>query len=167
MEVMKGYSKDSYNLFCNDGRQQDADEALILIIDIFTKQSEAYNNFISSLFNFYYGKIIKCGVCKVERPQWDVSQGLVIQIPKNANKRSEFEFQTLLSDYFNVPEEMETEVMCNDCGVKPGTVQPTLFAHSEIFIFTLARYKTVCDKKGNLVKVNKIKNFIGLLYSFI
>jgi hypothetical protein len=93
-----------------------------------------------------------------------VCQGLVIQIPKDANSRSRFELLTLLSDYYNEPEKLD-EVKCNACG-QSATGQPTLLTHPEIFIFTLARYKTLRDDRGN-VKTKKLKNFIGLLYSFI
>ena len=165
MDVMQGHNEVTNNLFCHNRRQQDADEALTWIIDIFTTQSEAYKNFMSSLLNFDLGKIIKCSVCEVERLPSDVCQGLVIQIPKNSNIRSQFEFQTLLIDYFNVPEEMDN-VMCNECG-QSATVQPTLLTHPEIFIFTLARFKTVRDREGKVIKTNKLKTFIGLLYSFI
>jgi uncharacterized UBP type Zn finger protein len=165
MDVMKGYNNDTYNLFCHNRRQQDAHEALTWIIDIFTTQSKAYKNFMSSLLDFDLGKIIKCSVCAVERLPSDVCQGLVIQIPKDANSRSQFEFQTLLSDYFNRQEEMD-KVKCDECG-QSATGQPTLLTHPEIFIFTLARFKTVRDREGKVIKTNKLKNFIGLLYSFI
>jgi ubiquitin C-terminal hydrolase len=142
--------------------QQDAGEALICIMQIFMKQSGDYESFISSLFGFYLGKIIKCDKCGAARSQMDNDQSQVIPIPipENSDRRPKFKLQTLLSNYFDVPEQME-EVECHECGKKqpgtecgekqpgtecgkkqPGTVQLQLFTHPEIFILTLNRFKT-------------------------
>ena len=174
------------NLWTQTYEQQDASEALICIMQIF-EQSKIYKSFISSLFGFDLGKIIKCGICGAKRPQVDSgqSQVLPIQIPENSNHRSKFKFQTLLSNYFNVPEQV-AEVECYTCGKnRPVTVQPQLFTNPDIFIFTLNRFKTevktVSTGRASLrtknsqegqgahkeLSIDKLECFIGLLYSFI
>ena len=197
MVAMLGYENVSLanDLFCvNDEQkyeQQDASEALLCIMQIFMKQSGNYGSFISSLFDFELGKIIKCGKCLAERSQIDTgqSQVLPIQIPENSDHRSKFKFQTLLSNYFNVPERM-AEVDCHTCGKnqpgtecgmkQQGTVQPQLFTKPDIFIFTLNRFKTefktvftgrasrrTKNSQETELSIDKLECSIGLLYSFI
>jgi ubiquitin C-terminal hydrolase len=211
MVAMLGYEdiRLANDLFCvNDEQkyeQQDASEALICIMQIFKKQSENYRSFIKSLFGFALGKIIKCDKCGAERTRMDSgqSQVLPIPIPEYSGRQSKFNFQTLLSNYFNMPEKM-AEVECYICGnnqpgtecgkkqpgtecgkMQEGTVQPQLFTHPEIFIFTLNRFKsevrTVFTGRASRrtknsqeeqgaqkeLSIDKLECFIGLLYSYI
>ena len=143
-------------LFLYHNRQQDASEALMAIIDIFSEQSGCYKDFMTSLFGFYVQNILKCGNC--ERLSDKTELYLTLEVPMLVREK---DYQLLLGDYFK-PEKMSkgNELKCVGCGEKSpgGTKQLKLASDPEIVILVLKRYTYDLDKVPP--KPTKIKRFI-------